>query len=63
MSESDVCRRKILTSKVYPRTVRVSMWLMARSHLFSVFGNAAAAIFAVFLLKVEITNNFNYISR
>ena len=28
-SESDVCRRQIQTTKVYPRTVRVKIFLMA----------------------------------
>ena len=27
-SESDVCRRQILMSKVYPRTVRVKLFIM-----------------------------------
>ena len=28
-SESDVCRRQILTTKVYPRAVRLKIFLMA----------------------------------
>ena len=31
-SESDVCRRQILTTNVYPRAVRVNIFLMVQTH-------------------------------